>query len=237
MGIARSSQTVQYHQRVLATDPIAYWPLDEDQGTVAHCWVNPAQNGAYTGVTLGQSGIGDGRTAPFFDGANDYVDIWSAAFAAAFNGNEGTLAQWVRVFNVGVWTDAVVREAVRIWADGNNLVTGATRDPANNNRLVTYRRAGGGWENQSSLGMTTIDWFHTAITWDTVADEVIYYRNGAWLETDGGLIAWAGAPAANSTVIGARVIPIGSPWHGYLAHTAVWDTPLTPTQIADLAVV
>ena len=32
-----------------------------------------AHNGTYTGVTLGQPGIGDGLTCPLFDGANDYA--------------------------------------------------------------------------------------------------------------------------------------------------------------------
>ena len=229
-----SGQT--YAEKVLSYGPIAYWPLWEAAGPTAECLVNsPAQDGTYTGVTLGQPGIGDGNTCPFFDGTNDYVDIWSAAFAAAFNGSEGTLAYWVKGFNVGVWTDSVIRQTVRILADGNNLIDGGARDPADNNRLVNYFRAGGTWENRSNVGITTVDWFFLTMTWSALADEVIYYWNGAWLETDVGLGAWAGAPAANNTVIGARVIPVGSPWYGYLAHSQVYDYAAPPTVVADLA--
>ncbi|GAI14148.1 unnamed protein product, partial [marine sediment metagenome] len=77
-----------YDDKVLGMDPIAYWPLSETSGLVANCLVNPAQNGVYTGVTLGQPGIGDGNTAPYFDGTNDYVDVLTAAFIAAYNGSE-----------------------------------------------------------------------------------------------------------------------------------------------------
>ena len=48
-------------------------------------------DGAYTGVTLGQDGIGDGNTCPLFDGANDFLDFYSAGFSSAFNGDQDPL--------------------------------------------------------------------------------------------------------------------------------------------------
>jgi len=46
--------------------PIAYWILGEAAGAAAACQINAAQDGAYTAVTLGQAGIGDGSTAALF---------------------------------------------------------------------------------------------------------------------------------------------------------------------------
>ena len=114
----RARWTPQYYQKVLSYDPIAYWMMDEKQGAVSYDMVTArntgARNGAYTGVTLGQPGIGDGNTSPLFDGANDFTNIYSASFNAAFNGAEGTLGIWMRVFNVAVWTDGTGTDQFRI---------------------------------------------------------------------------------------------------------------------------
>ncbi len=51
----------QYFRKVLSHRPIAYWPLWEASGSVAFDLAGNALHGAYTGVTLGQVGVGDGR--------------------------------------------------------------------------------------------------------------------------------------------------------------------------------
>ena len=50
-----------YSEKVLALSPIAYWPLWEAAGAVAEDISGNGFDGAYTGVTLGQTGIGDGN--------------------------------------------------------------------------------------------------------------------------------------------------------------------------------
>ena len=101
-----------YFKRVLAIDPthlLGYWPLWEPGGSVAYDISGHNRHGAYTGVTLGHAGIGDGNGCPFFDGANDYANIYSASLASAFNGAEGTVAVLLKVAKAGVWTDGTNR--------------------------------------------------------------------------------------------------------------------------------
>ena len=95
-----------YSDKVLGYSPIAYWPLWEASGATAEDISGNGFDGAYTGVTLGQEGIGDGNTCPLFDGANDYVDIYSAGFAGALMRLRVPLTGWMKVFNAGVWTDS-----------------------------------------------------------------------------------------------------------------------------------
>ena len=64
----------KFYRKVLDYRPIAYWPQWESAGSAARCLVNTAQNGAYTGVTLGQPGAVDGDLCPYYDGANDYTN-------------------------------------------------------------------------------------------------------------------------------------------------------------------
>lgn len=223
-----------YAEKVLGYGPIAYWPLWEAAGPTAVDQVNsPAQDGAYTGVTLGQPGIGDGNTAPLFDGANDFVNVFSGAFQGAFNGAEGTCAIWCRVFNAGVWTDGAFRVAVMLKADNVNYVQLAKLNP---NQVRSIYVAGGVFETIARALVTTA-WFHYAITWSVVGNIVRNYVDGAMLSS-AGLGVWVGALQALETTLGAsNAVAPGNPWHGWLAHAAVWDTPLTGPQITDLATV
>ena len=78
---------------------------------------SPNQDGTYSSDVstwpVG-TGIGDGSTAPQFDGTNDYNDVFSATLQGAFNGEEGTISVWAKVSGSGVWTDGARREVFRI---------------------------------------------------------------------------------------------------------------------------
>ena len=228
-------QFVQYHQRVLNTNPIAYWPLNEQNGTVAYGWaVRPTgtQNGTHAGVTLGQPGIGDGNTVPYYDGANDYTNILTATFSSAFNGATGAVAMWLKMANAGVWTDGVARYAMRLSIDANNYII-LIKSSANNILTLTY--TAGGVIETATIGSSTTDWFHLAMTWSKPAEEVRYYYNGVWQETDITLGVWAGAFAV--AVIGAANTTPAFPWQGYIAHTAIWTRALSDSEIAALVVI
>ncbi len=232
-----------YFQKVLATESsnlIAYWPLNEKTGSTANDVSGNARHGSYTGVTLGSTGIGDGFDCPFFDGANDYVNVYSVSLRDAFNGAEGTAMIWAKVFNVGVWTDATFRRTVMLNVDNNNRVT-LFHGRINDNSLQSVYGAGGTLETRDSAGHAETTWLHFAITWSKstgVTGEVRHYINAVQEgATDTNLGVWVGNLVSTTTVIGANDTDPTFVWHGYLAHPAIWDTPLTPTQIAQLAVV
>lgn len=224
-----------YTEKVEGYNPIAYWVLGEAAGATAVDQINsPAQDGAYTGVTLGQPGIGDGNTCPLFDGLNDYVDCFTATLAGVFDGTEGTLAIWAKVFNVGVWTDSAWRYTCSPFTNASNLAFIA-RAGVNNEMRYRYRPNGIN-EQVNQAGLTSVVFNHYAITWTDTGDEMRAFFNGIQQgPTQTGLNTWAGA--ITRFVIGAFTTVPGSPWYGWLAHCAVWDTPLTQPQIADLATV
>ena len=227
---------VNYAAKVLSYSPIAYWPLWEPSGGVAEDLVNSAQNGAYTGVTLGQPGIGDGNTCPLFDSVNDFVNIYSATLATAFNPAEGTMMIWSKVFDVGVWTDAKYRAHMTIKADNQNrIMNGRTNT---NNQVRQHYKAGNVTEQILRAGLTSLDWIVWHITWSRIVEnQVRTYVNGGSEQTSATLGTWVGALAANACNIGADLSTPTDGWHGWLAHGAVWDTPLASAQIADLVVV
>jgi hypothetical protein len=70
--------------------------MTEPAGAISIDQSNNGRNGAYTGVTLGATGIGDGRTSATFDGATSYNNIYSAALNTAWNGAEWSVHSGLR---------------------------------------------------------------------------------------------------------------------------------------------
>jgi hypothetical protein len=196
-----------YIDKVVSYGPIAYWVLNETAGATAADQINsPAQDGTYTGVTLADTLGPDGvNNAPLFDGANDFVNVQTAAFAAAFSGTEGTAMIWAKVFNAGVWTDGSERKAYRYEVDGSNIVHLARRSVC--------------W----------IQW------WSVADGNARLYQDGAEVANSPLAIAgvWGGNPAIS--VIGAQTLLAVNPWYGWLAHCAVWDSALIQAAITDLS--
>lgn len=218
-----------YRDTVLRTKPIAYWPLDESSGTTAHDHSGNDLHGTYEGVTLGQAGIGDGSVAPFFDGVNDYVDVFSTGLAQKFNGAEGTVLAWAKVADVNPSTSQYMMNV------GRNYSNRATiqRQQAGNH-TATYV-AGGVYSTVTNLGSEG-KWYCYVLTYSKVADEVKGYSDGVGVGTLTGLGTWSGA--VGMATIGAYYLDtLVGPWHGYLAHCALWDRALTPAEVAALAVI
>jgi hypothetical protein len=229
--------TPQYYQKVLATNPIAYWMLDEKSGTGAYELVSGrvagAQNGTHTGVTLVQPGIGDGRTSPFYDGTNDYSNVFTAALAAAFDGDVGTLMCWGKVNAVGAWTDGVDR-ALAVFYESTFVNRLWLYKFGGNNFRCLYRA--GGVNRVIDIPTTTVDWFCAGITWSASLDEVKGYWNGAQSgATLNGLGVWGAA--INRAIVGAQTTVPATPWIGYGAHCVLWDRVLVGGEMASLAIV
>jgi hypothetical protein len=228
----------RYVKRVLSTRPdklIGYWPMDETSGTVSRDYSGQANNGAYTGVTLGRAGIGDGRSSPLFDGTNDFNNIYSAALNTDFNGAAGTMAVWCKVSGASIWTDTLAHTMFRLRVDANNDVF--LRKNTTNNQVQFIYTAGATAE---TINLTTspTDWFHLAITWSATADEVKAYYNGAQTgSTSTVLGVWAGVLASTVCCVGAGSTTPTTGWNGTVAHAALWTTPLTAAQIASLATI
>jgi len=188
-------------------------------------------NGAYTGVTLGQPGIGDGLTCPLYDGVGDFNNIYSAGFAAAFNPAEGTVFGWHKVFDAAVWTDAAFRRLWTIRADATNTIDCYKTNV--NNQLFFGRQAGGisdGVATTVAGGIT--GFFSSALTWSIAAGQLKVYINGAQVgATQTTLGAWVGALGAASTLIGCLSTAGGQAWNGYHAHMGVLNRAATPAEV------
>ena len=219
---------------IASANLIGYWPLAEPSGTTIVDESGNARNGAYTSVTLGQQGIGDGRTAATFNGTTSTGNVYGASLAGAFNGAEGTFTAWLQMSGAGVWTDAAIRRYATFTVDANNII--ALFKHSTNNTIRCDYKAGSTLSSVSStaVGGSTA-WFHVAITWSNAADQVKVYINGAQVgATQTGLGTWAGALSVGGAKIGSAETAANF-WSGNEADAALWTTPLSAAQVGQLA--
>lgn len=212
---------------------IGYWMMDEPSGAVATDSSGNGNDGAYTSVTLGQTGIGDGKTCPSFDGAASRNNIYSANLDSLFNGAEGSIALWAKVFDANVWTDGLLRDVIRF---SPNLATNfiIIRRTINNNELSWYYSSNSNTK-QRVKAVSDTGWMHLGMTWSHSANEFKAYFNGVQEgATIGSLAVWSGALLAAQTNVGCGTAS-AQVWKGNVAHVVVYNTPLSGANMLDLA--
>jgi hypothetical protein len=212
---------------------VAYWRLNESEGSTAEDSSGNNFDGTVTGTGWGQAGIGDGSTAPLFNGTNAWINVYSTGLRDAFNPSAGTLFAWFRVSGVGVWSDGTTDYMVDFEADSDNRVI--LRKDSTSNKVFGGYKAGGTTKFVQDTITPDAGWHSLAVTWDTDADQVKVFLDGAQLgSTQTGLGTWAGNLASNGVTIGS-LYGTAMYWDGCLAHVALWDVALTPAEIAMLA--
>lgn len=219
-----------YRARVLRLRPAAYWPLDEASGATAYDRAGSGLNGTYSNVTLGQAGIGDGRTAALYNGSTSFTNLYSAGLSALM-GNEGSLGLWLKLSNVSGWTDGIVRMGVRLYADINNRLQIYKKDTSNQVELDQI--AGGIYRSYVFTGANAFGdgWFHLGFTWSAAGGSVRYYVNGVRRSTNGAPGVWVGGLNSTFTIAGAGSTTPTFQWSGRLAHLVYFTRALTPAEM------
>jgi len=226
-----------YAHRVMAwfgAALIAYWQMDETSGSTAGDSSPQGHDGIYSGVTLANMPLPGkiGGSGPRFDGANDYVSVYSAGFDSAFDGQVGSAMVWAKVYDASVWTDGVYRHCFNFFVDASNRVHIRKSGGAGNNQMEVWYKAAGVQETIYATSLTSTDWVHYAVTWSNVADEVKFFVNGVQAGgTQTGLGSWTGNLSAANTKIGAYDASQLS-WNGWLGHVVVLNRVATPAEIA-----
>ncbi len=222
-----------YWKRILNTESsslIALWRQNETSGAVAADSSPEGNNGAYTGVDLGNSIGPDGAPVGLWDGANDYNNINSVGLTADLSAAAGTVLVWCKVNAAAVWTDTTLRYFISLQANSSNRIY-AAKSNVDNQLFVRYER--GGTNNDMTVDFSATGWWCFALTWDT---ELAVYVNGA---AQGEAIALGGAfvgsLGSENALIGARDTVPSAVWHGWIGPAAGWSKALTPAQIASVS--
>ncbi|MBL8130289.1 MAG: hypothetical protein JNL42_00400 [Anaerolineae bacterium] len=228
-----------YAGKVLSYSPLAYWKLDELSGSAAADSSGNGYNAAYGGVTLNGATGPDGKAAPSFDGTNDFINLYSAGYSAAFPWVRGTVMFWFKAASAGVWTDSTLRYLGLYRLNGSSNQIAIYKLTTANTIRTIYEATGSGTKFRD-VGVSSTGWVHYAFTWDADTDAGVPYFNGvaaAPLLTPLSPLTGTGGMNSNLNLLGAS--SVSSPangWSGAMAHAAVFSTALSAAAVADLAV-
>lgn len=229
-----------YQNLVLGADglsPIAYFPMNEVSGTSL---LNAAPsgdtlNGVYSNVILANT-PGPGASmgnAPYFNGSDSYGNFLTAALTAGFNPSEGTFMVWVKVSDINVWTDGILRYFLTLYCNDNNR-TYAMRSATDNSLQFRYT-AGGTVKNLiSAVVGGSLGWNFVALRWSKSQNRVRATINATTLTPATALGTWSGS--LTRAVIGAEKISpsVTSVWKGWLQAAGIWAAELSDDAIAAL---
>ena len=213
-----------FQEALLSLSPIAYWPLSETSGTVAHDVIG-GNNGSYVGgCTLAQSGpansyFGSPSASVLFDGTSGYVDIPEGPFNIT---GAITAVAWVNVVSLptfgGIfghgdtsWRMSVDSSGQPGASDGNATdATSASSIADGNWHMVAYTYNG---VTGSTDGFLYVDGVQVANQSVNTAPQ------------GNGLDVWIGGSPDYGT---------GRLLHAKIAHAAIFNQALTATQIQEL---
>ena len=217
----------QYGQRAVATNSIAWWPLDDDvAATEARSVIIGIPDGVLAGdPTFGANGFNP-DTAVDLDGTGDKFDIYSSALATAFDGQNGSMSVYL---NHDDWSSGSESLAVTLGNATNWIKVGKSDDDA---VLVRYNTDGGGITRKTTYFQA--GWIHLVLTWSLTADRLILYLDGAEQYAVNGVKAFTGGLASGYCYIGDEAAADTSPWDGKLQHVLIWDRVLTAGEVATL---
>jgi hypothetical protein len=169
------SRQKRLYNAILHLDPIAYLPLNENDGSVAlnHAPKNRyALTGATSGATIGQPGIA-GKSYSF-DGVNDFVEVPDSGGILNFTGSR-TVIMLVKLRSKGA-------NRVFFSSDGAGAAffslmrlqfnTGGTTF------IVTIKSGGNDFSLNSNFSPALDTWYLLATVYDAATTKLYIYVNG-----------------------------------------------------------
>ena len=212
-----------YAATLVADHPLAYWPLNETNGTAAYDLVG-GHNGTYVGgVTLGQPGVPlAGFITPdyaaLFNGTSGYVDIPEGPFNIT---GVITMVAWINVPVAPGFSD-IIGHGDGSWC----MSVDASGQPGGSDGNVG--------DATGSASIVGAGWKMVAFTYTGVNT-----GNNGSLYVNGTLVAQntvSTTPAGNAydVWIGSAPDYVGRGLPGSIAHAAVFNTALSPTQVRAL---
>ena len=233
---AALQKRTSYQQRIknlLGSSLVAYWPLDELSGTVARDVSGNGRDGTYANVTLGNEGIGDGKTAASFNGSSSKIAIATTPFKAAFNGLEGYCFVWFMTPSA-VQIDGVNRVMIQLQADSNNLLQ-IKKANSNHTYVVQYKSGGANKQVTIDASEWSVNPVLVGVAWSKSGDYVRFYYQGKKVGADlTGVGEWAGVLDANNTFLGTNYAGSPNTWSGRLAEIIIGNVPITDAQVSNL---
>ncbi len=240
--------STSYIQKVLRTQSssfVAFWPLNEESGTVAYDLSPNGYNATSSGLlrsNLQRSFVApDGDKCAQFDGSASLINIYAAVTKEPTL--VGSISLFVAVPEANL-AGTTKMQLITMAYDASNLI-----DITFNTTAYQFNgayEAGGTLDTVNSGLLYNVDggpqqpeWHHLGLTWDASNNRLRFFADGLQQgTTQASLGTWSGAMASDTMVLGSsNSSSAADVLTGYLARVGVWSVELTIPEMAELAVI
>lgn len=202
---------------------LAYWPLNDELGTLVSDYSGNKNNLVGSGALLNQIGIGDDCTSIWFDGINDNL----SGTVNDFGGTEGAILIWLKQI------DNANRHGIYILSDGSNYLRVFCSATKQMTQVITC--SGGSYSYPHVSTIAYVGWSVYAITWSETLNKIEHIFNGAIVQSRiyTGAFKWTGLTTTVLVAIGSTTTP-ASFWLGNIAHVAIGNKYVPAKQLCAL---
>lgn len=215
-----------YEEYVVSLEPLAYWKLDEQTGTIAEDSSGNNNDGTYEGgpILWNDEPTIPGDRAVDLDGVDDLI---STSFDPFVNGGDLTISGWA-------YRDASADQDVLIASDATteNPVI-ALQTGGDDVFFDTDESAAGTTGDWAAAWPGNAQWVHWALTFDEAADTAELFIDGASISVDSSVAGTFNASSGNLQIGAKNATPTGF-FNGMMAQIAVFDRILTDDEIGKL---
>jgi len=217
----------------VSADLIAYWPLDEGTGDIAHDII-----GGYDGQITGGTWVTPGKVgdAAFEGSGGDEINCGPGPSPAT---QDLTIAWWM-IDNHDSYGTIMDKSIAGSRYGYNILVRSASEDSPLRFRIGGWQDTYGGWGDECRLPQGAYndgEWVHITCTYDSATDTATIYVNGELIENGiynpkTGIAGPDGYCDGVNNLEAPLYIRGGEEsFNGILDEVAIWDVALTPEQV------
>lgn len=219
-----------YWGRVLADNPVAFWPMTETAGGVVYDITGHGNTGTVNGsLTMGQSGpplLGLSQPAFHFDGSSAYISVSTSAVEGLASNGTLSLEVWINPSTLTTTNpDNSGENGPGLFATNNNGgSTGYDWGLKTNGQFWWWPSSGN--DRYSTNVLSTNNWYHLVLV-VSAGSTVIMYINGI-----------EDSSQSNTGQGAGSFFSIGGPgwiagyFAGWMCNAAIYNTALSSQQVA-----
>ena len=244
-----STNYIEKVKKIRSSDLMAYWPLNEESGTVVLDVGPNGENATSASLvripsTRGFAAPDGGRCAEFAT-TGSMIDIYGT-FSATIAVAEGTLMAWVAMPSTAL-NSTTKQQIVILAADTANAI-GIDFDTTANRFSGDYFAGAAEATYSTTFGKLVYNdywaagrplWHHLALVYSKAAaatvGSVVLYVDSVASTACATLGVWTGAFASTACSIGStNPVTKTAGFTGHIAHVAWWKAPLTSAEVEEL---
>ena len=230
LGVLPLPALSAYASDVLAANPVAYWRLDETDGTALYDYAG-GHSGLYVGVNNGLGSVSfgvpgystyDTDTAVAFDG---YIGYGQVPYSGDLNPPNFSVECWVfPTGGAGNYRSPFSNRSTAAGPQGYLLYADAS------DKWSFWMGTGGGWISAEGPAVVLNQWTHLVGTYD--GTNQVFYVNGQPVVSQGAVLS-PNAVAPLNIGAGQNEGPPTFFWPGSVDEVAVYGAALTAGQVLD----